>query len=103
MKHTDPLSSADGFSNLSSSFKSSDLELVNSIRLPPIDDICKASTDNYILDVEHIGAIAAGKSSASVGSHEEFRELLKNAVQENQQGVSLEIDLVVVVGRKAVN
>lgn len=46
---------------------------------------------------------AAGKSSASVGSHEEFRELLKNAVQENQQGVSLEIDMVVVAGRKAVN
>lgn len=91
-------------SNLSSSFKSSDLELVNSIRLPPpINDICKASTDNYISDIEEIGAIAAGKSSASVGSHEEFRELLKNAVQENQQGVSLEIDMVVVVGRKAVN
>lgn len=51
-----------------------------------------------MLDVEEIGAIAAGKSSASVGS---FRELLKNAVQENQQGVSLEIDMVVVFGRKS--
>lgn len=74
-----------------------------SSRVPPINDICKASTDNYILDVEEVGAIAAGKSSASVGSHEEFRELLKNAVQENQQRVSLEIDMVVVIGRKAVN
>ena len=55
-----------------------------------------------MLGFEDVGAIAAAKSNALVGSHEEFRELLKNAVQENQQGVSLEIDMLVVVGRKAV-
>ena len=54
-----------------------------------------------MLGIEEIGAIAAEKSSALLGSHEEFQELLKNAVQENQQGVSLEIDMVMVVGRKA--
>ena len=56
-----------------------------------------------MLGIEEIGANAAERSSALLGSHEEFRELLKNAVQENQQGVSLEIDMVVVVGRKAIN
>ena len=56
-----------------------------------------------MLGIEEIGAIAAEKSSAFVGSHEEFRELLKNAVRENQRGVSLEIEMVVVVGRKAIN
>lgn len=32
--------------------------------------------------------------------HKEFRELLTNAVQEVQQGVSLGIDMVVAVGKK---
>ena len=55
-----------------------------------------------MLGIEKIGAIAAEKSSALVGSHEEFRELLKNAVLQNQQEFSLEIDMAVVAGRKAI-
>ena len=55
-----------------------------------------------MLGIEEIGTIAAGKSNALTGSREEFRELLKNAVQENQRGVSLGIDMVVVVGRKPI-
>ena len=56
-----------------------------------------------MLAIEEIGAIAAEKPSALLGSHENFREVLKNAVKENQQGVSLEIDMVVVVGRKPID
>ena len=85
---------------LPSNFKSSNLELVDSFRLPPIDDLRKAYTDNYMVGMEELGAIATDKSAALLGSHEEFQELPKKAVQETQQGVSLEIDMVVAVGRK---
>ena len=49
---------------------------------------------------EEIGAIAASKSTELLGSHEEFRELFRKAVLETQQGVSLGLDMVEVVGRK---
>lgn len=53
--------------------------------------------------LEEIGAIAASKSTELLGSHEEFRELFRNAVLETQQGVSIGMDMVVVVGRKPTN
>ena len=53
-----------------------------------------------MVGMEEIGAIATDKSTALLGSHEEFRELLTNAVQEAQQGVSLGINTFVAVGRK---
>ena len=43
---------------------------------------------------------------ASVGSQKlytKFRDLIHNALPETQQGVSLEIDMVVNVGRKPIN
>ena len=85
---------------LPSSFQLSNLELVDTVRPPPVDALRKASTDNYMLGLEEIGAIAADRSTELLGSHEEFRDLMKNAVQETQQGVSLEINMVVLVGRK---
>lgn len=50
--------------------------------------------------LEDIGAIATDKSTALLGSHEDFRELFTNAAHEAQQGVSLGMDMVVAVGRK---
>ena len=37
---------------------------------------------------------------ALLGSQEDYRELLKNAVRETERGVSFGVDMVVVVGRK---
>lgn len=99
-RRADSLIACRWISDLPSSFESSNLELVDSFRLPPIDDLRKASTDNYMVGLEEIGAIATDKSTALLGSHKEFRVLLANAVQEAQQGVSLGIDMVVAVGRK---
>ncbi|CAF9937756.1 hypothetical protein IMSHALPRED_000534 [Imshaugia aleurites] len=87
-------------SELSSSFNTSNLQVVDSLRLPPIDDLRKATTDNFMVGFEEIGGIAAGKSSELLGSHEEFRELFRKAIEETQQGVSLGLDMVEVVGRK---
>lgn len=53
-----------------------------------------------MMALEEVGAIATDKSTTLLGSHKEFRELLTNAVQEVQQGVSLGIDMVVAVGKK---
>ena len=69
-------------------------------RRPPIDDLRKATTDNFLMGLEEIGAIATSKSIALLGSHEEYKELFKNAVLETQQGVSLGLDAIVAVGRK---
>ena len=89
-------------SELPANFKSSNLEIVDSFRHPLIDELRKASTDQLMMALEEIGAIAAGKSAPLLGSHEEFRELFKNAVVETQQGVSVGMDMVVAVGRKPI-
>lgn len=89
-------------SELPANFKSSNLEIVDSLRHPLIDELRKASTDQIMMALEEIGAIAAGKSAPLLGSHEKFRELFKNAVVETQQGVSVGMDMVVAVGRKPI-
>ena len=84
-------------SELSSHFKSVNLEVLDSSRFQPIDDLRKAWTDNCMMGMEEVGVNA---SDTLEGSEEDFRELLRSAVQETQQGVSFGIDMVVAVGRK---
>ena len=76
------------------------MEVIDSIRLPLIDDLCKASTDNFIVALEEIGTLATNESRELMGTHEHFRSLFKKAVLEAQQGVSLGMDMVLVIGRK---
>lgn len=52
--------------------------------------------------LEGIGAIAAGKDSALLGTHEEFRKLFRKAVLETQDGVTISMDMIVAIGRKPV-
>ena len=85
---------------LPTTFLSNNIELIGFTRFPPVNDLRKATTDNYLMGMEDIGVMAASKPSALLGSHEEFRDLFTKAVQETEQGVSLELDMIVVVGRK---
>lgn len=83
---------------MSSIFELVNLEGTDSSRFSPIDDLRKAWTDNTMMGMEEVGANA---SAALQGSEIDFRELLRDAVQETQQGVSFGVDMVVTVGRKA--
>ena len=85
---------------LALSFNSTNLKLVDTFRLRPVDALRKISTDNYMMGMEEIGVIAASKSREMPGAQAQLHELFKNAVQETQQGVSLGTDMIVAVGRK---
>lgn len=73
------------------------------MRLPPIKDIRKASTDAWMLEIEEVGTAAAGNSSAAMGSLQQFGQLFLFATQDIQKGVSLETDMVVVLGKKPID
>ena len=89
-------------SNLDDIFRKNGLDVVDSSRLPISKDLRKASTDNFVVALEAIGAIAPGKDSNLLGTHEEFRRLFRKAVLETQEGVTISMDMTVAVGRKAV-
>lgn len=76
--------------------------MIDSFRLPISNELRKASTDNFIVALEAIGAIAAQKDSTLLGSHDDFRALFRKAVLETQQGVTISMDMIVAVGRKLV-
>lgn len=61
--------------------------MVDSSRLPISDELRKASTDNFVVALEGIGAIVAGKDSALLVSYEESKTWFKKAVLETQDGV----------------
>ena len=77
--------------------------MVDSFRLPFSDGQRKGSTDNYLTALGGVGALAAGKDTALLGSDEEFRTLSGKVLQETQSGVSISIEMVVAVGRKPLN
>lgn len=50
--------------------------------------------------LEEIGAIASAKNVDLLGTSEDFKALWKRAVMETEKGVSIGMDMVVIVGRK---
>lgn len=87
-------------SSLADVFVSNQLEVIDSFRLPITDHLRRASTDNFIMALEEIGSIASAKNVDLLGTPENFRELWKRAVMETERGVSIGMDMVVIVGRK---
>lgn len=74
--------------------------MVDSSRLPISDELRKASTDNFVVALEGIGAIVAGKDSALLVSYEESKTLFKKAVLETHDGVTISMDMVMAGGTK---
>lgn len=74
--------------------------MVDSSRLPISDELRKASTDNFVVALEGIGAIVAGKDSALLVSYEESKTLFNKAVLETQDGVTISMDMVMAGGTK---
>lgn len=75
--------------------------MVDSSRLPIGDELRKASTDNFVVALEGIGAIVAGKDSALLVSYEESKTLFKKAVLETQDGVTISMDMIMAGGTKS--
>jgi len=87
-------------SSLADIFVSNHLEVIDSFRLPITDNLRRASTDNFIMALEEIGAIASAKNVDLLGTSEDFKALWQRAVTETEKGVSVGMDMVVIVGRK---
>jgi len=87
-------------SSLADIFASNRLEVIESFRLPLSDNLRRASTDNFIMALEEIGAIASAKDVELLGTWDDYRALWKRALMETERGVSIGMDMVVIVGRK---
>ena len=74
--------------------------MVDSSRLPISDELRKASTDNFVVALEGIGAIVAGKDSALLVSYEESKTLSKKAILETQDGVTISVEMIMAGGTK---
>ena len=96
----DSFSSRRWISDLLSAFQSSNLDILASSHLRPIDDLRKPFTDAFLMVFDEIGANAP---PAWLGLREDLQELFENAVRETERGVSFGVDMVVVVGRKPTN
>ncbi len=50
--------------------------------------------------LEEIGAIASAKDVELLGTWDDYRALWQRALMETERGVSIGMDMVVIVGRK---
>ena len=67
------------------------------------DALRKASTDNFLMGLEDVGntAIIGNKEvSGMTWTSEQFQTLFDQVVRETLEGVSIVMDMIVVVGKK---
>ncbi|MCJ1303443.1 hypothetical protein MMC08_006253 [Hypocenomyce scalaris] len=92
-------------SELDKLFTKHGLQVLSYRRLPISSDIAKPWTDMQLMATEDILEQAIIPSCSRDGSAspspDEWREMFQNVVGESKQGMSITMDMVVVVGRKA--
>ena len=78
------------------------LRVLDQARFGPTDLLRKPVTDNWMMALEEVGFIIIGRGgeAGSDISQKEYAELLDQVVSETQNGVSIWIDMQVVVGKK---
>lgn len=87
----------DWISNLPDIFSQKGLDVVESFRLPINNALWHMSTDNFMMGLEDLGFVV---SEDVLGPREQYREAFNKAVVETRKGVSISMDMAVVVGRK---
>ncbi|KAL9002012.1 MAG: hypothetical protein Q9188_005039 [Gyalolechia gomerana] len=60
-----------------------------------------ASTDNWLMGLEEFGNVATSRTVGPLGTRDAFDSIYADMVRETTRGVSIAMDMVVVVGRKA--
>ncbi|TEY77513.1 hypothetical protein BOTCAL_0054g00290 [Botryotinia calthae] len=81
-------------SNLAEICDQQGLKVVDSIRLPCNDIMRKMTTDNCLMALEDLGYIV---SERALGKRTAYRQAFNKAVLETRKGVSIAMDMVVVV------
>ncbi|KAK6613731.1 methyltransferase domain-containing protein [Botrytis cinerea] len=81
-------------SNLAEICEQQGLKVVDSIRLPCNDIMRQMTTDNYLMGLEDLGYVV---SERALGERTAYREAFNKAVLETREGVSISMDMVVVV------
>ena len=87
--------------NLATHFSDLSLDVIAAERETLPDDLRKAFTDDALMGMEDMAyvSLAKGGLPGPLGSVEEWREAFAGLVEETQRGVSLQVDMLVVVGR----
>ncbi|KAF7856040.1 hypothetical protein EAF04_009996 [Stromatinia cepivora] len=80
--------------NLAEIYTQQGLKVVDSFRLPRSDELRHISTDNFLMGLEDLGYVVSEKA---LGNRKEYRQALNKAVLETRKGVSISMDMVVVV------
>jgi hypothetical protein len=83
-------------STLSDIFTEQNLTVVETFRLPINDPLRHISTDNFLMGLDDLGHVIPEEI---LGPREEYREAFNKAVGEARRGVSISMDMVVVVGK----
>ncbi|KAL8713257.1 MAG: hypothetical protein Q9225_006813 [Loekoesia sp. 1 TL-2023] len=92
----------DWISDLERVCSSYHLNPIYSIRRSTGDDLRKASTDNWLMGLEEFCTVATARVRGPLGTRNEFVELFNKVVAETANGVSIAMDMIVVVAVKAV-
>ncbi|OCK76708.1 hypothetical protein K432DRAFT_335180 [Lepidopterella palustris CBS 459.81] len=87
-------------SQLAEHFQKNGFAVRDSIRLPISDELRKASTDNFLMGLEDMGKVLTERDERILESKRQFNENFMQALQETGKGVSLHMEMVIVVGRK---
>lgn len=88
---------------LAESLQKHGLTLSDYCRLDPTDLTRKPATDNWMMALEEVGFIIIGRGGEAGAqiSPLEYSALLNKVAIETQNGISIWIDMQVVVGRKS--
>ena len=85
---------------LADSFATSGFQVLDSLRLPTTDPFRKSITELSLMAIESARRAASQQDGEAADSYRAFQETFDQAVLETQQGVSIGLDMLIVLGRK---
>jgi len=84
---------------LGSLFQRHRLEVIEDKRMRAKDELRKEMTDSLLMALSHVAQIAV-RDGSMIGTDKNWEELWTKAADEIGQGVSITMDMLVIVGRK---
>ncbi|KAF5877869.1 putative umta methyltransferase family protein [Botrytis fragariae] len=81
-------------SNLAKICNQQGLKVVDNFRLPCNDVLRQMTTDNYLMGLEDLGYVV---SERALGERTAYRQAFNKAVLETRKGVSISMDMIIVV------
>lgn len=89
----------DWISRLDEIFREHGLDIVDTFRLDATNDLLKPMTDNFLTGMEMMSCYVDGEGNM-VGTKRNWVEMWSKAGEEINRGVTISMDMLVIVGRK---